>query len=400
MDEQAARTTPPDSKIDERRRRRALYAPPPRLTETTPLTGRLVWHIGDWGRASEHIGGRWEAVAPDLLTRGLEPSHMLLVLAHVPERMAEVLGSGLSHADALRAWRGDDALELEPLDFKWSLETAARKQVSIETLSHLLDVHLPRLDEALGSLRDTLGVLPEAAITLRAGRFVAPRHPSNQAALQADPNLPCVLLPVDPQEFFRPLPGWPVARALARLEGRDLERLDRIDQVERYYRLGAGILGAFTRTQSPLFNEEPAPIDAVGLVEQRHAGGRTAPELNKLLLEVEAALKERRTREERLTALARRSYPFGQARADLARARVPRRVLDSRGMLGRIYGEVVHGLEESIRADGRLRAAAGATEDDALGQLESQEGHWRQLGQERTQRLAELLNSSEAAPRS
>src|SRR3954468_18235422 len=86
-----------------RQRRRGLYGPPPRLTRTSPLTGRLVWHIGDWGRASEHIGARWEQVAASLAEGELVEGERLVVLAATPELMAAVLGSGLPHADALRA---------------------------------------------------------------------------------------------------------------------------------------------------------------------------------------------------------------------------------------------------------------------------------------------------------
>src|SRR5262250_376337 len=95
--------TPATAAKTARRRRRGLYGPPPRLTRTSPLTGRLVWHIGDWGRASEHIGARWEAVAGELARQQLGPRDYLVVLAATPALMAEVLSSGLPHADALRA---------------------------------------------------------------------------------------------------------------------------------------------------------------------------------------------------------------------------------------------------------------------------------------------------------
>src|ERR1700726_2222231 len=130
------------SRTGARQRRRGLYGPPPRLTRTSPLTGRLVWHIGDWGRASEHIGARWEHVAGALARERLDPQDHLIVLANTPTLMAEVLGSGLPHADAMRAWREDATLVLEPLDFKWSLETASARQVSTETLQRLLAAEL------------------------------------------------------------------------------------------------------------------------------------------------------------------------------------------------------------------------------------------------------------------
>src|SRR3982074_964201 len=108
-----------------RQRRRGLYGPPARLTRTSPLTGRLVWHIGDWGRASEHIGVRWEQVAGEMARERLGPNDYLVVFAAAPALMAEGLASGLPHADALRTWRDNTHLAVEPLDFKWSLETAS-----------------------------------------------------------------------------------------------------------------------------------------------------------------------------------------------------------------------------------------------------------------------------------
>src|SRR5438067_10530218 len=173
-----------------RQRRRGLYGPPPRLTRTSPLTGRLVWHIGDWGRASEHIGARWEEVAGTLALQRIGPDDQLVVLAAQPALMAEVLGSGLPHADALRAWREDGGLVLEPLDFKWSLETASARQVSSETLERLLAAELGALETAISQARVALGLEPTSVPELRDGRFVAPVHPANHAALLAEPELP------------------------------------------------------------------------------------------------------------------------------------------------------------------------------------------------------------------
>src|SRR5690242_16525740 len=148
----------PSASVPSRRRRRGLYGPPPRLTRTSPLTGRLVWHIGDWGRASEHIGARWEVVAGELARERLGPGDHLVVLATTPKLMADVLASGLPHADALRAYRQDGCVALEPLDFKWSLETASARQVSSETLARLLAAELASLAAALLPIRSALGL--------------------------------------------------------------------------------------------------------------------------------------------------------------------------------------------------------------------------------------------------
>src|SRR2546428_11133452 len=92
-------TEPP--RTGARQRRRGLYGPPPRLTRTSPLTGRLVWHIGDWGRASEHIGTRWEEIAGPLARERLRPDEQRGVPAATPTPKAGVLARWLAHADAL-----------------------------------------------------------------------------------------------------------------------------------------------------------------------------------------------------------------------------------------------------------------------------------------------------------
>jgi len=353
-----------------RQRRRGLYGPPARLTRTSPLTGRLVWHIGDWGRASEHIGAQWERVAGPLAREQLDPSDYLIVLASTPALMAEVLGSGLPHADATRAWRENDHLALEPLDFKWSLETASARQVSKETLERLLAAELGSLEAALSEARAALHLEPASAIEPRDGRFVAPVHPANNAALVAEPELPTLLLPVDPRAFFEPLPGWPAARTLARLEGSDLDRLSGIEAIERYYRLGAGVEGALSRLQTGLFETELDKIDAPALIGERRQAGR-ARTLNSLLLDIQNELANRKALEERLALLPRSAYPFGRLRSDLQKLGVPRTVLDSRGALGRAYAEVTREMAGAIRAAGQALVASGKSADEALEQLGS-----------------------------
>jgi hypothetical protein len=362
-----------------RQRRRGLYGPPPRLTRTSPLTGRLVWHIGDWGRASEHIGARWEHVAGGLARQGLGAGDDLVVLADTPTLMAEVLGSGLPHADALRAWREDSQLMLEPLDFKWSLETASARQVSTETLQRLLAAELPALEAALMGARQALGLEPTAPTEPRDGRFVAPVHPANHAALLAEPELPTLLLPVEPHAFFEPLPGWSAAQTLARLESSDLGRLSSIEAIERYYRLGAGVEGALSRINTGLFETEPRKIDAAEQISRMRQTGR-ARTLNALLLYLQQELANRKVLEERLTQLPRNAYSFGRLRGDLQKAGVPRAILDSRGALGRAYAEVTRHMTTAIRAAGQQLVEAGKTPEQALDELTTRAPQWASLG--------------------
>ena len=378
-----------------RQRRRGLYGPPPRLTRTSPLTGRLVWHIGDWGRASEHIGARWEAVAGELARERLGPQDQLVVLAATPNLMADVLASGLPHADALRAWREHSHLALEPLDFKWSLETASARQVSSETLARLLAAELASLDSALAVARSALGLDASSAVEPRDGRFVAPVHPANHAALLAEPELPTMLLPVEPHQFFAPLPGWAAARAVARLEGADLDRLTGIEAVERYYRLGAGVDGALTRLRSSLFETEPTRVDATALMRELRRAGK-APTLNALLVHLQQELEKRKLLEDRLALLPRTAYPFGRLRGDLHKLRVPRAVLDSRGALGRAYGEVTREMLAAIRAAGQELVASGVSQTDALERVAGQSPRWAAIGAAQARAIAARLIASQS----
>ena len=373
-----------------RQRRRGLYGPPPRLTRTSPLTGRLVWHIGDWGRASEHIGARWEHVAGALARERLGQNDCLVVLAATPALMAEVLSSGLPHADALRTWPEYGQLVLEPLDFKWSLETASGRQVSSETLQRLLAAELGTLETALTEARRALGLEPTSAAEPRDGRFVAPVHPANHAALLAEPELPTLLLPVDPHAFFEPLPGWSAARAVARLESSDLDRLNSIEAIERYYRLGAGVEGALTRLGTGLFETEPTKIDAVALIQQLRQAGK-ARNLNSLLLHLQQELANRKILEERLVLLPRSAYAFGRLRGDLQKLGLPRSVLDSRGALGRAYAEVTRVMASALRTEGQALMAAGASPEEALDQLAAQAPHWATIGAAQTRAVAARL---------
>jgi hypothetical protein len=374
-----------------RRRRRGLYGPPPRLTRTSPLAGRLLWHIGDWGRASEHIGGRWEQVGGELARERLGPGNELVVLAARPGRMAEVLASGLPHADALRAWRGDGRLMLEPLDFKWSLETASARQVSRDTLLRLLEAELPGLRAELDGVRALLEIPEHAPVETMDGRFVAPAHPANEAALKLDPQLASLVLPVDAQAFFRPLPEWPTARVLARIEGCELERMRSLPGVERYYRLGAGVAGALARLETGLFEDEPRPVDAAALVEGMRRAGRLRDGLNGLLLELERRSAARRALEERLAQLPRTALPFNRFRTELARLGVPRATLERRGGLGRAYGQVLDDVSAAIRAEGRRLVASGTSEAEALDALAAQPERWAEAARWPTAQQAKAL---------
>jgi hypothetical protein len=251
--------------------------------------------------------------------------------------------------------------------------------VSSETLERLLAADLQSLDTALAGARTALRLEPTAALEARDGRFVAPVHPANHAALLAEPELPTLLLPVEPHAFFEPLPGWAAARALAPLESSNLERLSSIEAIERYYRLGAGVDGALSRLHTGIFDTELQRVDAAALIGELRQPGK-ARTLNDLLLHLEHELARRKALEERLTLLPRSAYPFGRLRSDLQKLGVPRAVLDSRGALGRAYAEVARGMAAAIRSAGQELVASGMSADAALDQLAAETQRWATIG--------------------
>lgn len=329
-------------------------------------------------------------MAGELAHARLAPDDHLIVLAETPSLMSEVLASGLPHADALRAWREDSHVALEPLDFKWSLETASARQVSSETLARLLAAELTALNTALLPIRAELGLEPGSELAPRDGRFVAPVHPANHAALLAEPELPTLLLPVDARTFFEPLPGWSAARALARLESSNLDRLSGIEAIERYYRLGAGVEGALSRLETGVFETEPARVDAEALIGELRRQGKFRT-LNELLLYLQRELEQRKALDERLVQLPRGAYPFGRLRSDLHKLGVPRAVLDSRGALGRAYAEDTREILAAIREAGRELVAGGASPSAALDQLAAQPQRWFAIGTAQAKVIAARL---------
>jgi hypothetical protein len=191
------------------------------------------------------------------------------------------------------------------------------------------------------------------------------------------------------------LPGWAAARAVARLEGADLDRLTGIEAVERYYRLGAGVDGALTRLRSSLFETEPTRVDATALMRELRRAGK-APTLNALLVHLQQELEKRKLLEDRLALLPRTAYPFGRLRGDLHKLRVPRAVLDSRGALGRAYGEVTREMLAAIRAAGQELVASGVSQTDALERVAGQSPRWAAIGAAQARAIAARLIASQS----
>ena len=298
-------------------------------------------------------------------------TRVALVLAAEPELAAAVQAHGKSHADALLIGQQDGRTVLEPVDFKWTLETANPKQVGAEVLGVLLSDPPALLAARLGEL---LADLPDAEPLHHDGIFLAPDHADNRAHLAPsgplDPDW-AVLCPVDATEFFSPLPGWDVAGALAQLDGAYLRTLEAAD---KYYRLGAGVLGAMRRLKTGIFDELPADLDGPpALAELRRE--RRLNTTGEVIAFLDRALTARAELVDKLRDVERAGYPFGRFRQDLAERGIAAGGPSDRRW-GRLYGSVTKVVGEHLRAEGRALVAAGRSELQALGELESQATRW------------------------
>jgi hypothetical protein len=355
------------------------------ISARSPLEGRQLWRIGDWGGASEQIGKQWEVLgARALLTllgiarpgpdgETYTPREAVIISA-TPELAAQVQANGKSHADAILVGMLDDGVVLEPVDFKWTLETADIKQVSTPVLQGLLDPPPPllttALDLAVASLSPSSGSEPR----LHDGIFLAPDTLANRAQLlPAGPMDPvwAALAPVDWAEFFPPLIGWHVALELARLERTSIATLE---QAERYYRLGAGVRGGLRKLAAGIFALEPEDFDDLSALTalQRDSKLRTVGEIVAYL---DRALTGRSELLQALRTVERGAYPFGRFAADLKVVGIDTRSEDRRWRV--LYGRVMKQLGTYIRLEGQKLVESGSTEQQALGALGGRGADWQ-----------------------
>ena len=173
--------------------------------------------------------------------------------------MAEVLGSGLPHADALRTWR----------DGRPSGARAARLQVVARDGLGAPGEHrnarracwLPschRSTPRSPTPARALGLEPDAELAAprRPLRRAGPSGQSRRAAGRARAADAAAARSSRTRFSSR----CPAGRQRAPWRGSsrsDLDRLSGIEAIERYYRLGAGVEGALSRLHTGLFETEP-----------------------------------------------------------------------------------------------------------------------------------------------
>jgi hypothetical protein len=357
------------------------------ISPRSPLEGRQLWRVGDWGGASEQIGRRWERLGARCLeqligTERAGPNGVTylpkraLVLASEPELANQVQAHGKSHADAILIGVQDGRSVLEPVDFKWTLETANPRQVGAEVLADLLTEPPPLLGRRLA---EGLAGLPSPEQPLyHDGIFLAPDHADNRAQLAPvgplDPAW-AVLCPVDPAELFPPLPGWDVAQALARSDG---AYLGTVESSERYYRLGAGVLGALRRLRSSVFDEALPTVDGPAMLARTRRERRLTT-TGEVIAYFDRALTARSDVVDRLREVERGAYPYGRFREDLiARGLTASPNGDRRW--SRLYGSIMKELAAEVRAEGRRLRASGGTDLSALAELDLQRARWLARG--------------------
>jgi hypothetical protein len=304
-----------------------------------------------------------------------------LVLQAEPELAAAVQAHGKTHADAILIGVQGERSVLEPVDFKWTLETANPRQVGAEVLGELLTeppkLLATRLAEALADLP-----FPEQPM-YHDGIFLAPDHAENRAQLA--PNGPldvawAVLMPIDADEFFPPLPGWDVALSMART---DSAYLGTVETSERYYRLGAGVLGALRRLQSSVFDESLPEVDGPGLLAALRRDRRLIT-TGEVIAYFDRALTARCEVVDGLREIERGAYPYGRFREDLTARGV---VASGAGAAGnndrrwsRLYGAIMKVLASEIRAQGRQLRSGGRPDADVLTALETGKAAWLARG--------------------
>lgn len=357
------------------------------ISPRSPLEGRQLWRIGDWGGASEQIGRQWERlgayhladligverVGPD--GRPYLPKRAI-ILQSEPELAAQVQAHGKTHADAILVGVQQGRSILEPVDFKWTLETANPRQVGAEVLGELLTDPPPLL---AARLTEALADLPGAdRPVFHDGVFLAPDHVDNRSQLAPigamDPEW-AVLVRIDADVFFPPLPGWDVALALARS---DTAYVGSLEASERYYRLGAGVLGALRRMQSSVFDECLPDVDGPAQLTALRRDRRLTT-TGEVIAYFDRALAARSEVVDRLREVERGAYPYGRFREDL----------QVRGLAGpgnydrrwsRLYGSIMKPLAADLRAAGRELRNGGMADLDVLAVLEGQRAHWLARG--------------------
>ena len=363
---------------------------PPRGSGSSVWTVARLQRIGNWGRADEALGRRWEEVGLVALAHLLHQPRRVGARNYLPCGVValgedealrrEIHATGLPNPDAclLGTAPGDVAI-LQPVDFKWALERAELPQVAGATLARLLEAVLPLAQAHLAVAQAAAG-LADAPLERVDGFFLAPEHAENRAFLASEANARAefpltpddvVFWPLAPTDFFGPLAGWELGRWLAEMD-RGAGLLASIEGAERYFRLGAGFAGAMTRLATPLFAETPAVVDARAELSRLRTSRRlfTSADLARYL---ERLMATRAAHERSLRDLATTVYPFRQFRAQVAAQGVQLDALDegAKRSYRERYRAALAAVRARLRQEGQALVATGRSEPAALADLQA-----------------------------
>jgi hypothetical protein len=150
--------------------------------------------------------------------------------------------------------------------------------------------------------------------------------------------------------------------------------LQSLEGAERYYRLGAGVLGALSARRQSIFEPDPPALDApTELGQLRRAQRLTTTE--QLVAYLDRAMTARSELKRALNQLGRTVFPFGAYRKLLRQAgvqlpeREEGRPADRRW--SRLYGLAQREFSERLVAEGRALVAAGQNDPQALATLQA-----------------------------
>jgi hypothetical protein len=347
--------------------------------------------IGEWGNASRYVGSRWEEIGLDLLRAGVAGrSPLALLPICLDQPLQNVLAStGSKNPDVVLAFLSDGSIAIQPADLKWSLDVASYRQISAPILAGLL-AQVPALCDAIRAL------LPPETAELAwlpiDGFFFAPRSIANERFLTSPENRrqeypieakEVLFETVDPFSFFEPLPGWPTARELARMDGAT-RGLGYLDNADRYYHLGAGVAGAIARLRISIFDEGDE-VELGDEVESFRGFVKTIspPSTGLIIDRLGAQMRQRQALQRELRELSRGGFGFKDfvaevVRAGLAAEGVPESVV--RRTWGDDYRSLLAAQDDEIREAGRRLREKGQTDAAALDELSHhRDGYARRL---------------------
>ena len=366
--------------------------------------------IGEWGHASRHVGARWEDVGMELLRSGVTGQDLvaLLPICQDPSLQSALASTGRKNPDVVLVIAAGEQLALQPADLKWSLDVASYRQISANVLAQLL-AKAPRLTEALHLV--VPASVADLSWTPKDGFFFCPNSVANQRFLGSPENkrqeYPIESAEVrfgvvEPERFFEPLPGWPTARELARLDG-SARGMHLLDTADRYYHLGAGVAGAIADQGRSVFEDE-ATVDRAGEVDRLRSFLKTVspPATGPLIDRLGGLMRSRQAHLRELRDLTRAGFSFRDYADMIVQAGLAPEG-ETESALRRQWSESYRSLLESgdaeIRAAGRRLCAAGKSDAEALEQLGIERDAFSRRLRQRAHLILRDRRAAEAAAR-